>query len=119
MPQTNVFYEHNRVTSLITVTEEGIFHDGQVPNDVAGSAELDVDIVHEVQLSDREGNLIVLHFDVPKAMDSTRAEVPYEAKARNFSDTGDNEMPSGLFTTDIQSAAAGTRTLLQLPSGAE
>lgn len=119
MARTNVFYEHNRVTSLITVTEEGIFHDGQVPEDVQGSAELDVDIVHEVQLSDREGNLIVLHFDVPKAKDSSRAEVPYASKERKFSDTSDNEMPSGLFTTDIKSASDGIRTLLQLPSGAE
>ena len=118
MGKTNVFYEHNRVVSLITVTEEGIFHTGQLPDDISG-AELDVEIIHEVQLADREGNLIVLHFNVPKAKDSDRNEAVYDGKTRNFSDTDDNTMPSGLFTTDIKNNANSYRNLLQFPAGAE
>ncbi len=118
MGRTSVFYEHNRVVSDITVTEEGIFHINELPDDISG-AELDVEIVHEVQLSDREGNLIVLHFNVPQAMDEDRSLAAYANKTRNFSDPSSNTMPSGLFTTDIKDIADGYRSLLQFPSGAE
>lgn len=118
MGRTSVFYEHNRVVSEITVTEEGIFHKDQLPNDISG-AELDVDIVHEVQLSDREGNLIVLHFNVPKAMDASRSETAYANKIRSFSDNNDNTMASGLYTQTIKENADKVRQVLEFPSEAE
>lgn len=118
MAETNVFYEHNRVVSDITLTEEGIFHIEQLPDDISG-AELDVEIVHEVQFSDRAGNLIALHFNVPKAMDEDRNVADYEGKTRKFSDSGDNTMPSGLFTSDIQNKGNTVRSILSFPSEAE
>jgi hypothetical protein len=116
---TNVYYQHNSVKSTVVVTEEGLFHENEVPQDLSGGVELTVEVVHEVQLTDRSGNILILHFDVPKAQDATRVETSYANKVRSFSDTSDNEMPPGLYTTSIKGKGDLTRSTLQLPAGAE
>ena len=118
MARTNVYYEHNRVTSEVTISDEGLFHTDDLPDDL-GTAQLDLEVVHEVQLADREGNLIILHFNVPKAQNKDREVEAYDGKGRKFSDISDNSMPSGLFTTEIRDNGNTYRSLLQLPNGAE
>lgn len=118
---TNVYYQHNVVTSTIVATEEGIFQAGQVPGDISSDPQITIQVVHEVQLTDRAGNLIVFHFDVPKAKDSNRNVIDYAAgnKTRTFSSTTDNQMPTGLFTAVIKKRGEDTRSIMQFPKASE
>lgn len=110
MARTNVYYEHNRVISPIEITAENFYAAGSAPG--GETVAVTVDVVHEVQLADREGNLVVLHFNVPSPAAGTFA------KTRQFTPTGGGNMPAGLFTQDIKDNGDTYRNLLGLPQDA-
>lgn len=127
---TDVYFEHNRVVSEVHVTEEGLFISSKtnpsndLPNDISSSARLTVDVVHEVQLVNRAGDLLILNFDVPKAMNSSRVTIDYPiagppGKERVFTDTTNNSMPTGVFN-DVKKAKGDTiRNVGGFPAGSE
>lgn len=70
--------EIKRKVSEVVVTEEGLFHKGQTPSDYEGP-ELTVEVVHAIVFADESGgNLMTFTCSAPKAMNSSRAEVPYD-----------------------------------------
>lgn len=127
---TDVYYEHNRVVSEVHVTEEGLFLSSKtdpandIPSDISSPARLTVDVVHEVQLVNRAGSLIILNFDVPKAMDINRVTIDYPiagppGKERVFTNVSNNSMPTGAFNANKQAKGDTIRNVGGFPTGSE
>lgn len=56
--------EHSRVIEVVEVTEDGVFVKDQVPDDYGGAV-LQMELVHQVMLTDTAGYLEILKFDNP------------------------------------------------------
>jgi len=116
------FSEHNRTFSKITITPEGAFHSTgdelvDLPEDLQGGAVLDIEVVHEVQMVNAGGEVMTLHFDVPKAKVQNRSETKYLNKEKRFSAIdGGNEMKDGVFTTDHKTKGTGAIALFGVDS---
>lgn len=63
--------EYSRVVEVVTVTEEGMFKKDETPEDYGG-AEMDVEVVHMITLTDVTGYIEVLKFDNPEPLDKDR-----------------------------------------------
>ena len=66
------FREAKRLYSRQVVTTNGIFKEGQVPEEYEGDAELTVEVVHEIVMADSAGRLQRLVFDIPEALDKDK-----------------------------------------------
>ena len=64
--------EYKRIYSIVKVTSEGIFKDGEVPDDYNGDTELTVEVVHEILLTDAAGRLERKVYAIPEALDRNR-----------------------------------------------
>lgn len=96
----NEFLELNRTISKVYATERGIFHSTGVeaddlPEDLQGGSLIEVDVVHAVQMANAGGELLVLHFNVPKAKDQGEDEQKYTNKTTVTTDGNDNQIQSG------------------------
>ncbi len=93
------FIEINRTISKVYATERGLFHDTgdetvDLPEDLQGASLLKLDVVHAVQLSNAKGEVLILHFDIPKAQNINEIETSYnDKKVRNI-DASDNQIQS-------------------------
>ncbi len=67
----NRYFEYERVVSNVSVTDEGIFQSGQVP-DTYGGAQLDLQCVHAVFMVNSKAEMILMEFEVESPMDSSR-----------------------------------------------
>lgn len=113
------FIELNRTFSKVYVTERGLFHDtgdetADLPDDLQGGSQLKVDVVHAVQMANSNGELFIMHFDVPKAQNNQEQEKPYADKKTRNVDAGNNEIESNLVTTDFISAGNEMKSLLKV-----
>lgn len=107
------FSELNRTISEVTLTEEGVFHKDQVPDDVEGSGQLDVEVVHAVQLVNSKGEIFVMHFDVPAAQNDSRSETDYTNKQTRESSSS-NTMQAGKLDDDKIAKGASMKSLLNV-----
>jgi len=71
MPAFKGYREYYRLVATLGVTEEGLFKEDQIPDDVVSSV-LYVETVYRVVLTDAAGQLTYMDFDNPAAMDSER-----------------------------------------------
>lgn len=113
------FIELNRTFSQVYVTERGLFHDTgdetqDLPDDLQGGSLLKVDVVHAVQMANSNGELFIMHFDVPQAQNKEENKKPYVGKKTRTVDSGDNEIESGLVTADFISAGNEMKSLLDV-----
>jgi len=69
--------ETTRKVSKVVITEDGLFHDGQVPGDYEGP-KLTIEVVHSITFVDERGTPLTLTCYAPQAMDETRALAPYK-----------------------------------------
>lgn len=70
--------EIKRKVSEVVVTEDGLFHKGQVPSDYTGP-QITVEVVHAIVFADESGHhLTTFTCYAPKAMDNSRAEKAYD-----------------------------------------
>lgn len=69
--------EVQRKVSIVVVTEQGLFHNGQIPGDYTG-AQLAVEVVHAIVFADESGSLITFTCSAPQAMNSSRNIVAYD-----------------------------------------
>ena len=65
------YIECCRYVSNVTLTEEGMFIQGDVPTNVQGTAELDLEVVHEVHMAAPNGEVMVLRFNVPPVYENS------------------------------------------------
>ena len=65
----HVFREIGRVYSIFVITEDGIYKEGEVPEDYNGSGELKVEVVHEIFKVDSAGRVRHTYYDIPDAKD--------------------------------------------------
>lgn len=68
--------EVKRKVSKVIVTEDGLFHEGQIPGNYDG-AQLPIEVVHATVFADEAGNLITFTCYAPPAMDSNHNYVAY------------------------------------------
>ena len=100
---TDEWYEHNRTVSKIVAVESGFFHVTTDPFDEAvdlpeedqGGAAIEMTVVHAVQFVNGGGEIMVLHFNVPKAKNASDNLVGYGNKTTEVTDGGDNQIQSG------------------------
>jgi hypothetical protein len=69
--------EYKRKCSKVILTEDGIYHEGEEPDNYDG-AKLTLEVVHAVLFVDDSGFLMTLSCNPPKAKNRTGAEVPYD-----------------------------------------
>ena len=67
----NRHFEYERVVSTVSVTDEGLYQAGQVP-DTYGGAQLDMQMVHAVFMVNGRGEMIMFEFETESPMDSDR-----------------------------------------------
>ena len=98
------FRQVRRLYSKQIITESGIYKEGELPEAKKGSAQLTVEVVHEVVLSDRAGRLQRLMFYVPEAMDKDdQVGGGYELNGSAYitddytSASGPSEIPTKLY----------------------
>lgn len=65
--------EYSRVVEELVVTEEGIFLKDKTPDDYAG-AELTIEVVHQITLTDTSGYIEILKFDNPPPLNKDKTE---------------------------------------------
>jgi len=65
--------EYKRLISKQIVTEDGIYKEDEVPSTYTGDVLIEVEVVHEVLMTDEVGRTMRLVFDIPKAKDSSGA----------------------------------------------
>lgn len=71
--------EYKRKYSIVHLTNEGLFHENQVPADYDGPV-LDVEIAHRILFIDElSGELQTMSFNPPPAKSSSRSIAPYTA----------------------------------------
>lgn len=68
--------EAKRKVSKVIITEEGLFHDGQVPPDYTGP-QLPIEVAHSILFVDERGNFTTFTLYAPTAMDNTRHAKAY------------------------------------------
>ena len=69
--------EVKRKVSTVSITEDGLFHQNQIPGDYTGP-HLDIDVVHAIVFADESGNLMTFTCSAPVAMDSSRSPKAYD-----------------------------------------
>ena len=67
----NRYFEYERVVSHVSVTDEGVYKMGEVP-DTYGGAQLDLELVHAVFVVNSKGEMLMLEFFPEEAMDTER-----------------------------------------------
>ena len=67
----NRFFEYQRIISEVSITDEGVYQKGQVP-DTYGGAQLDLQVVHAVFMVNGQSELQIHEFEVPYPMDKTK-----------------------------------------------
>lgn len=100
---TDEFYEHNRTVSKIVAVASGFFHvttdpfdeEVDLPEDDQGGAAIEMTVVHAIQMVNGGGEILVLHFNVPKAKNSSDNETDFLNKQTINTDGGDNQIQSG------------------------
>lgn len=71
--------EYKRKYSIVHLTEEGLFHENQLPSDYDGVV-LNVEVVHRVLLVDpMTGELHPYSYQPPEAKGASRSFIPYPA----------------------------------------
>jgi hypothetical protein len=71
-----MFTELKRKVSIVSITEEGLYHEGELPSDYDG-AYLDIEVVHSIMFIDEGGNFQTFLCAAPVAKNSAKAETPY------------------------------------------
>lgn len=98
------FFEVRRTTSKVVAVESGFFHvtgdsfdeDVDLPEDDRGGAAIEMTVVHAVQMANAKGEILILHFNVPKAKDNTGVESSFSNKSGGtITDGADHQMQSG------------------------
>lgn len=69
--------ELKRTVSTITLTEQGVYHRGQVPADYSGPT-IDVQVCHQIMFVTYDGNFTTMTLNAPLAKDSSGVIVPYK-----------------------------------------
>jgi hypothetical protein len=65
------YFEYSRVTSTVSVTDEGTFLKDEVPEDYGG-AQMDIKVVHAVSMVNSSSEILILEFYVEPPMDKDR-----------------------------------------------
>lgn len=65
------YFEYARIISVVSVTDEGVYQAGQVP-DTYGGAQLDLQVVNAVLMVNSKAQLQVLEFEVEPPLDKDR-----------------------------------------------
>jgi len=98
------------------ITENGIYKEDEVPDDEKGSAQLTVEVVHEVVLSDKAGRLSRMTFYVPEAKDKDGAiGGGYELNGSTYvtedylAAAGPSSTPTKLYTDDNTTLPASSK----------
>lgn len=87
--------EYMRRVSNVCITEQGLYHQGKIPNTYDGPY-LIVEVVHSIVFASEEGNLMVFTCNPPPAKDENGAVAPYEkSKVREVKATASNGDPTG------------------------
>ena len=69
--------EYKRKYSIVHLTNEGLFHEGQLPGDYDGPV-LDVEVAHRILfINGTTGELTTISFNSPAAKTSGRSIAPY------------------------------------------
>jgi len=69
--------EVKRTVSKVIATEQGLFHDGNVPSDYNGS-QIPIEMCHAIVFSDEMGNFTTFTVYASPAMNNDRAVHPYD-----------------------------------------
>lgn len=69
--------EVKRKVSKVEVTEDGLFHEGQLPSDYDGP-HIPVEVCHSIMFADEQGHFVTFTMYAPPAMDNTRNIKPYD-----------------------------------------
>ncbi len=104
--------EWKRQVSNVVATEEGVFHDGQVPGDYSGPI-IPIQVCHSITFTDEKGNLFSLTLKAVDAMNASRVVVAYpvsnlvtiEAPTNEVGTTGGNY--GHRFPADVKARAQG------------
>lgn len=82
--------EYMRRVSNVCITEQGLYHEGKIPNSYDGPY-LIVEVVHAIVFASEEGNIMTFTCNPPKAKDENGAVVDYEKnKVREIKATANN-----------------------------
>jgi hypothetical protein len=65
------YFEYSRVTSILSVTDEGTFLQAEIPDDYGG-AQLDIKVVHAVSMINSSSEMLIFEFYVEPPMDKER-----------------------------------------------
>lgn len=63
------FREYKRLYSIVVVTDDGLYKEGEVPSSYGGDTEVEIEVVHEILMVDSAGRIRRLVFDIPEAKD--------------------------------------------------
>ncbi len=85
-----MFTELKRKVSIVSITEEGLYHENELPAGYDG-AYLNVEVVHAIMFVDEKGGMQTFLCAAPEARNSAGAVTPYKV-----SDLKMIEAPSGL-----------------------
>lgn len=72
-----MFTELKRKVSIVSITEDGLYHDGELPVGYDG-AYLNVEVVHSIMFVDERGNFQTLLCAAPDARNSGGDVAPYK-----------------------------------------
>lgn len=119
---TDEFYEHNRTVSKIVAVESGFFHvttdpfdeTVDLPSDDQGGAFIEMTVVHAVQMVNGGGEILVLHFNVPKAKNASNNETDFLNKSTINTDGADNQIQNGKVDEDQISLGTSMKGLLDI-----
>jgi len=110
--------EVKRKVSKVVVTEDGLFHDGQLPADYSG-AHIPVEVCHSIMFADEQGHFTTFTLYAPPAMNNTRSITPYDpSQMRTIvpptSETfGSDSAYAHRLPADVQTTVAGHVTLIE------
>jgi len=109
--------EYKRKYSILHLTNEGLFHENQLPSDYDGPV-LDIEVVHRIMfIDDVTGKLTTMTFNPPPAKSASRSITPYTpaevkmrtAEVQEAHEDGKHYLPSAakkladMFITEIES----------------
>jgi len=104
---STVFRQCQRIYSIQIITESGIYKEDELPDSEEGSAQLTVEVIHEVLMADKAGRTQRLVFAIPEALDKdgktgggyTLDGTAYESQDYPPDSGGGATVPTKLYTS--------------------
>ena len=116
------WFELNRTTSKVVAVASGFFHvtgdefdeTVDLPEEDQGGAAIEMKVVHAVQMTTGKGEIMILHFNVPKAKNASGVESDYNNKETETTDGGDNQMQTSKVDDNLISKGNSMKSVLSV-----